>query len=73
MTPKIVHEANKAVQKCRFETEQKGPSNIAIDARWSHRRNGSQCTVTAMDIATGKAVTYSNVVKIRRKRQGDYS
>ena len=64
--------AKRNIAEAREQVKNVESPFIAIDSRWSSRRNGSQNTATAIESSSKKVIAYKNTIKIGGKRQGDY-
>ena len=63
MLPKIEAVVRESVETAKATIDKNHESAISMDGRWSSRRNGSQCTTSAIDTETNKIVSLAHVIK----------
>ena len=70
--PIINQEVQKTITNAQQEMCEIENPSLTLDGRWSSRRNGSQCTTTAIESHLQKVVSMDNVVKNGGKRIGNF-
>ena len=69
--PIIKECTNKTVIQCRNNAAKN--LNLSTDGCWDHVRNGTHCTVSAIDRDQDKVLYFSNITKDGGKRTGNFS